>query len=304
MDEFKNEFSWSKSRDGLFKECKRRYYLERYGYWNGWKYDAPENVKELYMLKNVKSRHIWIGNVVHDAIKNLLLKHKAGHKLELGYILSSLRKQIEGDFSSSKSKTYKKYPKTCGLFEHEYDILVSKDEWDELFKIAEKCIVNFYNSDTFKQIKTINPSDWVFLEDFLNFDFEGTKVHLMIDFAIKQEDSIVLYDWKTGKEREDKSIDMQLSSYALYVLQKWSLPPEKVAAKVYNAAIDKEDSFQITGDIIEDTKNYMRQSIQKMKSFLRDEENNIASIEDFPKTSDEYRCTRCSFKRVCMVSDQ
>lgn len=299
MIDFKNEFSWSKSRDNLFKECKRRYYFEKYGFWGGWKYDAPKNVKELYLLKNIKSRHIWIGQVVHDIIKHILLKYKNGNKVDLGYILSVLRHRLQEDFSSSNSKSYKSYPKKGGLFEHEYDMLIQKEDWEELFKKAENCIINFYNSDTFKKIRAINPKDWVFLEDFLAFNFEGTRVYLSIDFAIKQRDHIMLYDWKTGREREDKSIDIQLSCYALYVMQKWNLLPDKVTAKLYNVAVDKEDTFQITEDIINNTKEYMRQSIQEMRSFLLDSDNNVANIEKFPKTSDEYKCNRCSFKRVC-----
>lgn len=302
MTEFKNEFSWSKSRDGLFRECKRRYYFEKYGFWGGWRYDAPENVKELYMLRNIKPRYIWIGQVVHDIIKNVLSRYKSGNKVDLGYALSILRKRLQEDFSFSNTKSYKKDPKRGGLFEHEYDMLVSKDDWDELFKRAEDCIINFYNSDTFRHIKSIGPENWTFLEDFLSFDFEGTKIYLKIDFAVKHDDGIILYDWKTGKDREDKNIDMQLACYALFVMQQWELSPEKIMTKLFNVAIDKEDTFPITQDIINNTKEYIRNSIQEMKSVLKDKENNIADIKDFPKTTDEYKCRTCSFKRVCSMS--
>jgi hypothetical protein len=36
MTELKNEFSWSKTRDEVFKTCPRQYWFSYYGYWNGW----------------------------------------------------------------------------------------------------------------------------------------------------------------------------------------------------------------------------------------------------------------------------
>src|SRR3989337_885626 len=31
-----NEFSWSRTRDNAFKECRRRYYYQYNGAWGGW----------------------------------------------------------------------------------------------------------------------------------------------------------------------------------------------------------------------------------------------------------------------------
>ena len=40
--EFKNDFSWSFSRDNAFNTCKRKYYYSYYGSWGGWNKDADE----------------------------------------------------------------------------------------------------------------------------------------------------------------------------------------------------------------------------------------------------------------------
>ena len=39
---FKNDFSWSFSRDSAFNTCKRKYYYSYYGSWGGWNKDADE----------------------------------------------------------------------------------------------------------------------------------------------------------------------------------------------------------------------------------------------------------------------
>ena len=45
MAELVNVFSWSRSRGGMFKECRRRYYYHYYGSWGGWAADAAPGKK-------------------------------------------------------------------------------------------------------------------------------------------------------------------------------------------------------------------------------------------------------------------
>ena len=298
MTDFKNEFSWSKSRDGLFKECKRKYYFNHYGFWNGWDKNASEKAQELYLLKQLISKEMWIGQVVHNIIKNMLFQLKIGNDVSLTYTLKLLREKLNKDYNNSIIKLYKKDPKgIVGLFEHEYDLLISKDEWDKLFKKAEECIINFYNSDIYKKIKSTPIANWLFLEDFLNFDFENTKMYLSIDFAIKEGNKVISYDWKTGRER-DTGMDMQLTCYALFVLHKWNIQPENIIAKRYNLRIDKEDEFIINSESINKIKSYIRTSISEMKDLLKDKEENIAIEKDFPMNESPF-CSWCKFKKIC-----
>ena len=299
--ELKNEFSWSKSRDDLFNSCKRKYYYDKYGSWNGWKLSVDKRIREIYILKNLSNRYIWIGKTVHEIIKYFLIQLKAGKQLTLSHLIFRLRKKLEEDFEESKSGIYHQFPKKCGLVEHEYNNSISPNEWEELYKKAEKCIMNFYNSDILNDIKNVDINNWIFLEDFLSFDFEGTKVYLCIDFAIKNdENKIILYDWKTGKERYVE-MDIQLACYALYVMEKFNLKPEEIIVKKYNVSLDKEDQFNIDQKTIEEIKIYMRKSIDKMKNILVDKKNNIADEKNFPKTSNIRNCLGCNFKKVCEI---
>ena len=72
--DFRNEFSWSKSRDGLFRECPKKYYFHYYGSWGGWVASEDDKVKQIYYLKKLKSKELWLGSVVHDVIEFILKK--------------------------------------------------------------------------------------------------------------------------------------------------------------------------------------------------------------------------------------
>jgi hypothetical protein len=51
MTELKNELSWSKTRDEIFRTCPRQYWFAYYGYWNGWHENAPERTRQIYILR-------------------------------------------------------------------------------------------------------------------------------------------------------------------------------------------------------------------------------------------------------------
>ncbi len=73
MSDFKNEFSWSVSRDSLFKECRRKYYYNYYGSWGGWdKNHRDKTTRILYVLKSLQNRWQWKGSTVHHEIEKVL----------------------------------------------------------------------------------------------------------------------------------------------------------------------------------------------------------------------------------------
>ena len=49
MVELANEFSWSRSRDATFQDCRRKYFYQYYGAWGGWDPGAPTDVRRLYV---------------------------------------------------------------------------------------------------------------------------------------------------------------------------------------------------------------------------------------------------------------
>ena len=62
--EFKNDFSWSFSRDSAFNTCKRKYYYSYYGSWGGWNKDADVFIMGHTHMPEVV---IWVNE--HEKIK-------------------------------------------------------------------------------------------------------------------------------------------------------------------------------------------------------------------------------------------
>ncbi len=300
MSELKNEFSWSKTRDEVFKTCPRQYWFSYYGYWNGWLENAPERTRQIYILKNLKNRHMWAGEKIHECIQRSLNNIRRGIRvLSVDEVVSITLDQMRAEFRSSKSKNYRKNPKSCGLFEHEYEVEVSDEEWKEVAGNVETCLRNFYASDIYDGLKSHRKEGWLEIEEFSSFLLDQTKINLVIDCAIKEGKGIYIYDWKTGKSLSE-DLSVQLGCYALYAMEKWNVPPETVNIIEYNLSFDKSNWFSVSPEEMKSIKGYINGSIKDMRSLLADVPNNLPMEEDrFSKIEDEYVTSRCHFKKVC-----
>jgi len=300
MSELKNEFSWSKTRDEVFRTCPRQYWFSYYGYWNGWFENAPPRTRQIYVLKNLKNRHRWAGEKVHECIQKSLHNVRRGIRvLPVDEIVSITLDQMRAEFRSSKAKNYWKHPKSCGLFEHEYEVEVRDEEWKEVASHVETCLRNFYASDIYDGLKSHRKEGWLEVEEFSSFDLDQAKINLVIDCAIKEGEGVYIYDWKTGKSlSEDLSI--QLGCYALYATEKWSISPESLSIVEYNLSMNKSNWFSVSTEEMKGIKGYINGSIKDMRSLLAGIPNNLPMVEDrFSRIEDEGVSLRCNYRRVC-----
>ena len=300
MAELKNEFSWSKTRDEVFRTCPRQYWFAYYGFWNGWLKDAPERSRQIYVLKNLKNRQTWAGEKIHNSIHRSISNIRRGIKvLPVEEIISITLNQMRNEFRSSRAKNYWKKPKTCALFEHEYGIEVTAPQWKEIAQNVEICLKNFYASDIYDALKSHRKDGWLEVEEFSSFQIDETRVIVAIDCAIQEGDEVFIYDWKTGRSlHEDLSI--QLGCYALYATRKWDVPLNRIRIIEFNLLHNKASSFAVTEEDVENITGYMRGSIKDMRSLLIDLQNNIPLDEErFRKVEDERLSLRCNFRKVC-----
>lgn len=294
-----NEFSWSRSRDGTFQECRRRYWFQYYGAWGGWEADADPETRTIYLLKQLKSRQMWAGEVVHACIQRSLENLQAGvEPMAVDDILTLALDQMRIEWKQSRDHVYRSRPKTLALFEHDYDVPISAAEWRANAEHVTSCIRTFYGSDTYRWIRDQPRERWLEIEDFSSFQLDGVKVHVKLDFACREGDRVHIFDWKTGR-RDEADNSIQLACYALYASEKWGPAPGRVRTVEFNVALDQLREYTVTPADIDRIRNYIRGSIRDMKELLRDPEGNDVARDDCPLTTEEWRCRHCNFKRLC-----
>lgn len=296
--DFKNEFSWSKSRDETFNECRRQYYFQYYGSWGGWDEKAPERTRHTYVLKQLVSRHMWAGDLVHRAIERSLrnLQDRV-ELLSCDRIVGITKNLMRNEWKSSRDKKYWTRPKSTALYEHEYEIAVSDDEWKALADNLETSLRNFYGSEILMKIQKLSLDSWLEIENLSSFDFEGTKVWVKTDFSYRSGNRITIVDWKTGHTGGDNTL--QLACYAFYGTNMWQVVPGQIDTIIFNVSNNIIEECAISNIDIERTKDYIRGSIRDMRALLRDSDVNEVEEHDFSKADDKRICERCKFRKIC-----
>jgi len=299
----KNVFSWSKSRDEEFRECQRKYFYDRYASWGGWEKSAAREARQAYVLKNLKNRWAWKGETVHHIIENVLKSARIDKSIPLEAALDELTQTMRRDYKSSKAKKNWEDPKkNTGLFEHEYEKPISDDVWKKVHDSSAGCLKNFYGSELYKELLADDKDQWLMIEDLEEFDFEGAKIFVKLDFARRKDERIEIYDWKTGKEENGGEPTVQIGAYAIYAMQKWKAPLEGLKAYLFNLSnpAPRPQEQILTESLIEKTKATMRGSIEAMSAMLEDVSKNIPKPrENFKFTDNTRLCDFCNFYKIC-----
>jgi len=306
MKKLKSELTWSFSRDRLFNECRRAYFYHYYASWGGWEASASQFCRKAYILKNMRSIDAWIGNIVHQVIKWILESKigdnttlfKEGKDISHEYAVKTAKNLLTKTWEQSRSKKWEESVKyNLNLFEHYYNHEPTREQLKVKLEKVANSIRNFYKSGLLEKFSKSSAENFLSIDELDSFDFEGTKVFAIPDFAVRDGKEYLLYDWKTGK-RSEKDI-LQLSCYSLYAMDKWQVSEDQI--KIIPAYLAQDEFLPLPVEAIasEQVKGYIRQSIEGMRGILRDVKGNKTEINNCPKTDNSRRCRKCKFQEIC-----
>ncbi len=299
MTGFKNEFSWSRSREDIFRKCPRQYYYHYYGSWGGWQRDSDARTRNIYVLKKLSNQHLWAGEKAHQAVHKLLTVLRAENPLiPEDQLIAQTLADMRADFKNSRDRNYWKAPQTCGLFEHEYELDLADQAWKEIAGHVEQCIRHFFHSELFEEIQQIPVDQWLAIEEVSHFFLNEIKVYVAIDFSVRDNDKIVIYDWKTGSS-VNTDHDLRMACYGWYAWQTWNVDPKQIELVEVNLIDMKIVRHQIAGVNLEKIQKRIFSSIQDMQFLLEDIGNNQATEDRFALTDNERFCSFCNFKKIC-----
>jgi len=275
------------------------YYYRYYGGWGGWENDADDKTRKTYVLGKLMTRQMWAGQQVHDGIKKMLESIQAGIKsVDLQGIMDEIMEIMRTEFKDSKKGRYLREPKTCALYEHEYNLQLPKTEWENTANNAKDCLKNFFNSEVFQFICDIPDNQWLEVEKLSTFHLEGYRIFVKLDFALKNDEKITIYDWKTGR-LGDEANQLQSSCYGLYAVNTLGASPQNVRVLEFYVSSNELREYEFGNREVELITQYIQSSIDSMISLLDDRETNSASEERFSLTEDRRSCTYCNFRKVC-----
>ncbi len=302
MANIQNNFSWSFTRHKSFEECPRQYYYNYYGYWNGWNADAPDQARLAYRLKKVQTLPMWLGSLVHEMIERILgdLRNRELNTLER--YQQQARERMNREWMQSLEKKWQWKPKyNLNLFEHYYGLEITPDQRGQARDKVFTSLANFMRSDVFQRLEALRPGEWKTVEQLDQFPVHDQPVYIKIDCATCADESLTIYDWKTGRETDDTLT--QLGCYALYAFQTWHVPLDRQKLVSFYLASDVvRENVPTAAEVIQ-TKEFIMGSMEAMIAALdSDAKKNLASEEKFAMTDNRNTCRRCPFREICFGS--
>ena len=296
MRRLENEFSWSKSRDARFRECLRAYWFHYYGAWGGWEAKADPRTRTLYRLKNLRSRQMWAGDVVHRCIERAITNLRRGiEPLSPEAAVDATLETMRDEWRLSRAGAAKER-----LSEHEYEVRLPDAEWQANADHVRQCLWNFYASGQWEALRKLPADRWLEVETLSSFRFEDVRVFVKLDVAFRDEDGhVVIVDWKTGRA-PDPDHSMQVATYALYAAEAFGARPEAVETRLAQLATGSTETVRLGRRGLEAALSRIRASIRDMRQLLLAPEGNEAREADFPPVDRPRICRRCDFRRVCL----
>ncbi len=301
-DVLANDFSWSQSRDRSFRECLRKYFYDYYGHWGGWESGADPDTREIWILKSVQSRQMWLGGLVHETIETALkfIKQNYPERPDPEGLIRNFVQTMRNRFRGSRDGVFRKTGrKATLLFEHEFDVPVSDARWRELRDSGIRSIRNFFESEILQDILAVHPDCWMPIEQFEHFHLDDIKVHVKIDFAYLDGEALRIIDWKTGS-RASEPASVQLGCYALFARKKWPREMSEIRTAEVNLTRNEVAERAVSREDLEAAKAYIRDSAASMLRRVRVPERNEARREDFARVEDLPICRWCNYQRVCL----
>ena len=303
-----HELSWSVSRAGTFAACKRRYYHDYYFSWRGWERSAPAGRRQAYLLKKMTRLPMLAGECLHQALQRFFTARQAGGELGSEEVIRDALGQFRDGYRCSRDGKWRERPsKLVRLAEHHYEEEAIDEasgaaaEYGKHFvKRIESAVKNFFAMPALAPAREADPSGYLALEEMGTIDLLGVRAFAIPDFAFReQSDQIRIYDWKSGKPREQDLF--QLATYVLYAVAKWQATPEDVIC--IDAYLPQGEltvqSFQPFE--LEATMARIESSLGEMQAVHFDADRSEGDPEAFPMVAEENsrECSTCNYRELC-----
>ncbi len=306
MADFKNEFSWSPSRDRLFDRCLRAYYWRYYAHWNGWRRDAPEEARVAYRLGKQDSFPTWGGTIVHDIVEVAMKNQRDFHQaIDVKVLHSQAKKRLREGWVESRDGQWVRDPKRkLSLWEHYYGGPDdrSKERTQKVEDIVYTSLTHFAEGPFPALLARLDRSQYKSIEALDSIQVDGNTVYVKPDLAFENPDdgTLWLVDWKTGSPKEADRF--QVATYALYAREKWGVDPSQARGVLAYLYPGTQDVVDVSAEAVDAAAEQIRASMKKMRALLTDVEGNGADREDFPMVEDRDVCSWCNFKQLCFGS--
>jgi len=129
-------------------------------------------------------------------------------------------------------------------------------------------------------------------EEFDHFSIGDVGVTVKVDFVGRMPDgTLVLTDWKTGRDDDEYETELQMAAYVLWAKQYYKLSADEISTELVFLKTGATKSYRF----------FEEQLCEVQEMIPREFVTMNASYEsgDFPATPSQRECMSCKFAEVC-----
>lgn len=304
------DFNWSQTRLKALEECRRRYYYQTYGSWEGWLDDADSESRLAYRLKQLSALDMAFGNIVHRFAYELAEISRAGREPPS---IATLERQARDHLNERSQVSREEFiadPKNEKMLHGSY----YRDGPDEraVERVNDKlnnCVANLHDLDVWRRIRHGNVRVVRANNPFGDFvppslEVDGVGVYAIPDLIVfdEAEDTYIIFEWKTG--RPHASDRTQMGLYGLFAERNLTGPPAASSTgRLVYLQDGSHETVDFSDELIADALDEIRDGIDRMRDFVDpssdEDENAPVSKDKFQLTDNRWNCRSCNFFELC-----
>jgi CRISPR/Cas system-associated exonuclease Cas4 (RecB family) len=268
--------SWSFTRHRVWNRCQRQYYYEYIApYVKSVAVIDPEKIR---YLKNFDSKFVVQGQLVHEIIDQQIQIHCENKPMDpAGAISAYLRKVARyKDMATELLTEYRNGEQFNGSF------------FEGMEESGKTCLDTFFG--------TVWPEyairECLRHEEFDRFRIGDVEVTVKVDFASRLPNgTIVLSDWKTGRDDNEYETELQMAAYVLWAMQYYKIGADMITSELVFLKTRETKSYPFFAERLCEVQEMITREFAAMH----------ASHEygNFPARPDSRECMSCRYAVIC-----
>jgi CRISPR/Cas system-associated exonuclease Cas4 (RecB family) len=271
--------AWSFTKHRLWKECKLAYYYQYIG--RALQNPTSFNVYELKRLKDLDSRFVLQGKLIHEIIEEQIEQHHQKRKMNEGVAKVQYVERVEQYRNNAQNS----------LVEYFNGEPVNHTFFDRIRENGLDQISMFFGV-VWLQLENL---DYLRHEKFDRFKAGNAEAIVKIDYVSKVKDGeIVISDWKTGIDDEKYENDLQIAGYVLWATNYYRVKPESVRSELVYLTTGQTRSYRFSEKELKEVEQLIISDFEEM--------NNSYDIQHFEPNPSPRQCLGCNYASMCVYS--
>jgi CRISPR/Cas system-associated exonuclease Cas4 (RecB family) len=277
LDKFFFEInSWSYTRHRTWNRCQRQYYFDYIAPYV--KPPALVDANIIRLLKAFNSKFVLQGQLIHDILDEQIKLYCDKKPMDpAGAASAYSRKIAQNKMMASEVLT-----------EFRNGEPVKDSFFTTIDEGGKACLNTFF--------ETIWPvyqdRECLRHEEYDHFNIGDVGVTVKVDFVGRMPDgTLVLTDWKTGRDDDEYETELQMAAYVLWAMQYFKKSADEIGTELVFLKTGEKKPYAFFEERLREVEEMIKREFVAM--------NTSYEYGDFPARPSVRECLSCKFARVC-----